>query len=159
MMRRVLVITLVIAAGCMQKEHLPLEPQPESEHGHAGAAAKHPAIEKPEIKDYVYDRFTRADLISAANSRYGNVEMNITEKPDAALKVAEEARTYLSMAADQATQDGKSVEASYAKRAGDLMVKAVEEAKSAPVQSAQTLAAARRALDLAIEQVNANLIH
>lgn len=147
-----------VLAGCMAPEKIPLAP--EVPHHDAESAAHEPAkdpVEKVQPGDYVYDRFTRADLISAANSRYGAIELNIAAKPEVALQVAEEARTYLDLAAKRAEQAGKNAEATYSKRAGDLLVKATTEAKNASKQSMLTLAAARRALDMAIEQVNSTL--
>ena len=153
----VLVATAALA-GCLREDAIPLAPKDSAHAGHAaGEAPKKPAVENVQPSDYVYDRFTRADLISAANSRYGAIELNIAEKPEVALTVAQEARTYLDLAAKRAEQAGKTAEATYSKRAGELLVKAATEAKTAGGPSMTTLAAARRALDMAIEQVNAAL--
>jgi hypothetical protein len=149
-MRFANLLVLALLQAC-REEHLPLAPEPEPK----GPPKR--AIEKVEISPYIYDHFTRADLVSAANARYGTVELNITAKPEVAEKAAREAETYLKFAYQSAEAAGKKDAAGYMKRAAELLVQAVAEAKEGKPTSADTLAAARRQLDMAIEQVNASL--
>jgi hypothetical protein len=151
-MRKVALLLALSTAACGTKEQpLPLEPEP--------ARPARPAAVQPHIAPHVYDRFTLADFVSAANSRYGTVELNLTSKPDAALAAAEEARTYLLLAKKEAEEAGQTAMLPYQERAANLLVEAAQAAKAGDAARANTtLLEARRALDAAIELVNGTLV-
>ena len=151
---RTLAACLVLLAACAREEPIPLAPAP-------GAAADQRArwLVKPQVEPFVFDHFAQADLLSAANSRFGAVETNIASRPEVALEAAREARTYLELASHQAERLGQEAAARYQGQAAALLVQAAEAAKAGEAVKAQeTLGAARRALDAAIEQANAALV-
>ncbi len=144
---------LLVAAACAREPPLPVEPAPD----HAGDLRSR-WLQKPVIRPYVYDHFQQADLVSAANSRYGTVELNLAAKPDVAARAAGEAGTYLERASRAADAAGHRSMAEYERRAAKLLVEATTAARAGDVPRAlETLGAARRALDLAIDQVNSTL--
>jgi hypothetical protein len=151
-MRKVALLLALSAVACGRKEHsLPLEPEP--------AHAAKPGAHQPHIAPHVYERFTLADFVSAANSRYGTVELNLTTKPDVALAAAEEARTYLLLAKKESEQSGHAAMVGYQERAANLLVEAAQAAKAGDnAKATSTLLEARRALDAAIELVNGTLM-
>jgi hypothetical protein len=154
-MRLLLSACLAVAvAGCTGEEPLPLAPPAE-----AAPDQRARWLARPQVAEHVFDHFTQADLLSAANSRYGAVELNLAAKPDVAWEAAQEARTYLDLASRQAERIGQRVEADYQRRASALVVQSAEAAKSGDlVRAKETFAAARRALDAAIELGNATLV-
>ncbi len=154
-MRTLLAACVLLAvAGCTREEPLPLAPPAE---GSADERARW--LARPQVSPHVFDHFTQADLLSAANSRYGAVELTLTTRPDVALDAAREAKTYLELGAQQADRIGQKVSAVYQRRAAALLVQAVEAAKAGDaLRAVETLGAARRALDAAIEQANVTLV-
>ncbi len=153
--RNLLAACLLLAvAGCTADEPLPLAPPPER-----SADERARWLARPQVPPHVFDHFTQADLLSAANSRYGAVELNLTAKPDVALDAAREAKIYLELASQQADRGGQGPAAAYQRRAAALIVQAAEAAKAGDLSRAlETFGAARRALDAAIEQGNATLV-
>ncbi len=141
-------------AGCTREEPLPLAPPAETSPDQRARW-----LAKPKVAAHVFDHFTQADLLSAANSRYGAVELNLGSKPDAAWDAAQEAKTYLELASRQAESIGQKAEAEYQRRAAALIVQAAEAAKAGDsARALETLGAARRALDAAIELGNDTLV-
>jgi predicted small lipoprotein YifL len=146
-----LVLTL---AGCTREEPLPLAPPAET-----SADQRARWLSKPQVAASVFDHFTQADLLSAANSRYGAVELNLTSKPELAWDAAQEAKTYLELASQQAESIGQKAEADYQRRAAALIVDAAEAARAGDsTRALETFGAARRALDAAIELGNSSLV-
>src|SRR5438874_1466997 len=102
---RLAAIAVVLLSACAKEEPLVLEPGPQGE--------RREVYEHPKIAPAVYDHISRSDLVSAANSRYGGVELNLAAKPDVAETAAKEAATYLGFAADKADKAGAAIEAQY----------------------------------------------